>query len=102
MTSKEMLQLQTELATINKTLAKTLGDARKSASQYEHHLVQNSSARAYERLTYLLAQAHAVASQADLSLQESEQILGQLDTLQAACSSKEPRLKPAQFHNIRS
>lgn len=93
MSPEEKLKLHQELQQSNKALSQALSRARKASGQYDHHLLQLDAAPPAERLRYLLAQAHLLASQADLSSQESEQLLGQLETLQELC---QPHVEPAR------
>lgn len=101
MTPDDKLKLYQELTQSTKALSKALSQARRAASEYDHHLVQHDSAPPAERLRYLLAQAHMVASQADYSEQESEQLLGQLEALLTLCQPHvEPEVRLASIRKV--
>ncbi len=88
MLPNDTLALYQTLLQTNRSLSKSLSEARYAASQYDHHLAQHDSAPAFDRLQFLLAQAIAVAGQQTLSHLQKEQLLGQLDTLKQHCQTE--------------
>lgn len=101
MTPEDKLKLYQELTQTNMALCTSLSKARRATSQYDHHLLQHDSTPPAERLRYLLAQAHMVASQADFSESESDQLLGQLEQLQQLCQPHvEQELRYASIRKV--
>lgn len=101
MTPEDKLKLFQELSQTNKALCKSLSQARRATCHYDHHLLQHDSAPPAERLRYLLAQAHVVASQTDFSDTESDQLIGQIEQLQQLCQPHvEPEMRLASIRKV--